>query len=195
MSITRRGFLRGVVGAGLATVFGRKALAEAPKQVFHDPVIVTPIGGRVSLADSVTILEPAEFVSLNVTTYQGDFGQVRLDIPVRSLDVPRLLRCIAEKETRNRDHVVGASGERSRYQIKRSVWHRYEAAPFAWCRGERAYCVALQHVNYLRSHLNGTDSAYLVAMAWNGGPGGSSRRARDYATCVENLYNDPSFVG
>ena len=126
------------------------------------------------------------------------------------MDLSRLLRCIAEVETGNDDTRIGKHGERSRYQIKRSVWNQYQNGTYAFfaafCWGATADFVALRHVQWLDktlprgSEIERNFRHYAIAWCWNGGLDSwngprysSNARINNYAVRVTNLYDDPTF--
>lgn len=118
-----------------------------------------------------------------------------------------LLWAIAEKETFNRDHIIGPSGERSKYGLMREVWrqHKYAASIFAdECKGWTAMGCALGHLHWLDRNLPRKtitevyNRPYVLAWCWHGGlsswPHGSKKKStkhlHEYATHVVNLMND-----
>lgn len=210
--MNRRSFLGTLSGLGVLATFGRRAsaapVASNRGTLSHSEWWAQEyrkaLGNRSGMTNAAIASSPPEVpwdhwtISGMTRTANGEtrIHSRKLVVPVRTLDIPRLLRCIAERETRNQDQVIGRSGERSRYQIKRTTWFQHESAPFAYCRGERAYCVALNHVNWLRTKLNDTDSVWMLAYAWNDGLGFRHKaRVVEYAAAVENLYYDSTFAG
>ena len=134
-------------------------------------------------------------------------------IPERpALDVPKLLRCIAEIETGNDDRKIGRRGERSRYQLKLSTWvdrwtehhdsHRWSTRVIphyrTQCHGWYAQACAEMQVAWLRRQLS-TDSPYWLYFAWNAGINRTKLAIRDSrvlwmyhgpASRLQNLYYD-----
>ena len=49
---------------------------------------------------------------------------------------------LAQLESGNNDHALGAAGEVSRYQIKPRVWHRYAPATANWRNAEQSLPIA-----------------------------------------------------
>lgn len=130
-----------------------------------------------------------------------------------TIDYDRLLYCISAVETQHQDHLIGPAGERSRYQIKRSVWEQHiEAVRSSFGLGVRSFnkhCkwrlaehIGLSHLAWLSLQL---DSACVwgLAWSWRGGIGAwqspysiSERKHksyRDYADRVQSLYDDPTY--
>lgn len=115
-----------------------------------------------------------------------------------SLDANVLLRSISEVETGGQYWHVGASGERSLYQIKADVWRKYSSVPF-WRAATREYQaeakrVAICYINEISQTLVTYDvmiSAQSIALRWNGGLNRTRflRRHHSYATRVSNLYD------
>lgn len=136
-------------------------------------------------------------------------------IPARpALDVPKLLRCIAEIETGNDDRKIGRRGERSRYQLKMTTWldrwfdynqQHYEGKSWrmtphfhSQCHGWYAQACAEMQVDFLRRQLS-TDSPYWLYFAWNAGINRTKLAIRDSrvlwmyhgpASRLQNLYYD-----
>jgi len=114
----------------------------------------------------------------------------------KSLDLSRLLACIALVETGGDDTKIGKSGERSKYQISETVWHEYQPSyEHKYCYGLRAYRVAISHITWLHSHIG--PSVFALALGWHVGL--ENWRAarfqlpqRYYGERVRNLYNDPT---
>ena len=124
-----------------------------------------------------------------------------LDTLVASqIDEGKLLRAIAEVESGTSGarvcRVVGAAGERSAWQITAAVWRRYTRASFQRASTEvyLPNLIAAAHLRMLRFELSERfqpDTAYNLALAWNGGLGATRRasvRQRDYAQRVEATY-------
>lgn len=113
------------------------------------------------------------------------------------LNLSKLLDAIAQVETGNRDHLIGPSGERSRYQISRLVWRQWNgSAPFHKCTGPAARACAYDHLLWLHTHLPSPD-IYSLAYSWRGGLTAYRHKAingayHDYATRVVNLYMSSS---
>jgi hypothetical protein len=111
-----------------------------------------------------------------------------------SVDLSRLLTCIAEVESGNRDDKVGSHGERSRYQITEVVWKQHTTLPFDRCHGFMAEYVARKHLLWLVE--NGvTPLPFPLALAWNGGlerwkAGKVFQRHHNYASRVNSLYQN-----
>jgi hypothetical protein len=134
-------------------------------------------------------------------------SDLRVQIPLGAIDYDRLLYCISEVETGHKDHLIGPSGERSRYQIKRSVWEQHwgKARPFARCRGEAAWGTARDHLRWLEGQLGLQSSAMTFAFSWKEGldgyhrslhsgiPSQASVRGHSYAMRIWNLFNDPTY--
>lgn len=120
-----------------------------------------------------------------------------------SLDLSRLLACIAEVETGNNDDLVGPNEERSKYQITRSVWYQHMSKTdhyFYHCRGILARTCAIRHILWLLDNLSGYKSVFCIALAWKSGlsafkDGLESAADCDYAQRVSNLYFDSTFHG
>lgn len=129
-----------------------------------------------------------------------------------AIDYDRLLYCISAVETQHDDSLIGPSGERSRYQIKESVWrqHNGASAPFLTaCRAHWAYFTAVDHVGWLERKLSAPASVQSLAWCWKEGLEAYTRansnrsgmcnnlesyvRGTYYARRVTNLYNDPTY--
>lgn len=120
-----------------------------------------------------------------------------------SIDLDRLLKCIAHVETGERDGIVGKRGEISRFQMKPSVLRQW-LAPFPGVRLTHEQ-IARQHITWLHgltSREKGMRQEWLIAFcwkegweAWRGKRLGSHKRrvAEDYANRVSALYADPTF--
>lgn len=132
----------------------------------------------------------------------------------KSVDLSRLLRCIAEVETGNNDSKIGRNGERSRYQIKKNVWYQHcpyiytnndagQAGHETYCKGKLATQVAMDHLIWLNSNIphdlfsERLFRQYPLAACWNGGlsvwRGRLPTSVANYATRVTNLYDDKTF--
>jgi hypothetical protein len=122
-----------------------------------------------------------------------------------SPDLSLLLHCIAEVETGNDDSKIGPKGERSRYQISRTVWEQhYEAYTFdKFCKGCFAKGVAHEHLLWLDRHIPHITPIerdfreYALTWCWHGGLSTWNRaydiNLNNYAVRVTNLYDDPQF--
>lgn len=114
--------------------------------------------------------------------------------PSPELNVTRLLACIAEVETGQKDWKIGRSGERSQYQIKPIVWNTYRPrVPFVKCCGAEAAAVAREHIHYLIMTMATYPSALKLGIYWNCGLGARVLNI-SYGKRVQNLYNDPTFL-
>lgn len=99
----------------------------------------------------------------------------------KSLDLSRLLRCIAEVETGNHDNLVGTCGSRSRYQISSVVWYQHSQLNFnKYCSADYADAVAREHMEWLYKH-HPNKSVFHLALAWRFGLRGSQNDLPDYA--------------
>jgi len=120
--------------------------------------------------------------------------------PFQPVILDRLLVAIAFVESGNKPDRVGKHGERSRWQIKESVWKETTGIPFDRAKYDAyAYPVARAHLIVLKWELNESHVPITVrnlALAWKGGATmavlGRLANAADraYAERVENLYND-----
>lgn len=131
---------------------------------------------------------------------RSDTTDLSLKLPTSpkssSIDLSRLLACIALVETGGDDRKVGKSGERSKYQIGETVWRQYEPSyDHKYCYGLRAYRVGLSHISWLHSHIG--PSVFALALGWHVGL--DNWRAarfqlpeRYYGERVRNLYNEPT---
>lgn len=101
-----------------------------------------------------------------------------------------LMGAIAEVETGNNDQLIGASGERSKYQISEAAWiETTELQPFALCYGKSAEDAAYTILAKIVARIDSQDPAE-IASAWNQGVSGHrSRGINDYAIRVSNLYH------
>lgn len=123
-----------------------------------------------------------------------------------SLDLTRLLRCIAEVETGNRPNVRGPNGEVGRHQLNRLVWKQHTKIPFASWSGDEDFtdAIAWRHIRWLERNLKPHfDMPYTLAYCWRGGlaswnrarrTGHQNRLYSDYAQRVSNLFHDESFA-
>ena len=115
-----------------------------------------------------------------------------------SIDLARLLSCLAQVETGDNPRAVGRHGESSRYQISRVVWYQYYPdRSFFDCHGILAEECAWRHINWLLKHIH-TRSPYWLAYAWRAGlktaNGPITFPTHDrYANRVENLYYNVTF--
>lgn len=57
-------------------------------------------------------------------------------------DAMERFAALAQIESGNNDHALGAAGEISRYQIKPRVWHRYAPATANWRSAEQSLPIA-----------------------------------------------------
>lgn len=152
------------------------------------------------------ITSPALLAS-SVTTVNSQ--NENLNTVSSSTDLSRLLRCIAEVETGNNDALVGVKGERSRYQITKTVWLQH---PHCWQDGKQCpflYCYALNgektaelHLRWLDRHLPPCTRPFWLAFAWRAGLERTLLELRGasvtttfyrYARRVTNLYDDATF--
>jgi hypothetical protein len=120
------------------------------------------------------------------------------------VDYNRLLYCISAVETQHQDHLIGPSGERSRYQIKRSVWEQHwgKKRPFSRCKGEAAWGTAHDHLGWLVAETTTHNSVYWLAYAWRAGITRQRRATveapvhptyHSYSKRVDALYLDPTY--
>jgi len=110
-------------------------------------------------------------------------------------DADKFLHAIALVETNNRMDLVGASGERSRYQFMRATWEQYSRIPFERASVDVAEAerVAHAHLTWVQKTLGDKATPYNVALVWNAGLGNFRRnkllpRHHGYAERVSNLY-------
>jgi hypothetical protein len=179
MKCTRRNFLLGVTG--LSTALANLSVANSVPKALNSPAQKDSLnGGKDASSDTTS----------------------------KSVDLSRLLFCIALVETGNRDDLIGPGGERSRYQITERVWRdvlRSSWEPFENCKGIMADSVARAHLLWLDSSLPGTSPLeethrdYVLAGCWHGGlesfvRGRWNTKIVNYAGRVSNLYNDPALV-
>lgn len=129
-------------------------------------------------------------------------GNALSDPFTQTLNTTRLLWAIAEVEN-TPNHVIGAAGERSRYQIKYIVWRAHSSQPFAIASINTLS--ARQEVNRVaRAHLSTITRAltqagepvspYNLALCWTSGvsaalKGRATATKRDYAERVDALYH------
>lgn len=113
------------------------------------------------------------------------------------VDVESMLDAIAQVESGNNRHAIGACGERGRCQFLPSTWAMHtDANFFSWAgtaspvvhHVERAHlawvCTSLRRMH---PHLE----PEWVAAAWRHGPGAAHHYVReDYARRVANLYRE-----
>ena len=107
-----------------------------------------------------------------------------------------VLRAIAIKETGDVPTKVGRLGERSAWQIRPDVWHKFSHLPHkaASTNADEAVRVARAYLALIRQRLRARhlpETAFFIAACWNAGPYWRSIpvAAYDYAQCVENLAN------
>lgn len=118
-----------------------------------------------------------------------------------SLNLHALLTAIAMVESGGNDHVVGAAGEVSRYQITPANWKTLTDIPIRRAVYEHeATIAATLNVQRIQQVLPKPirQNPYWIAAAWNWGPGrtieawsqanGMPPRINDYAQRVINLY-------
>ena len=119
-----------------------------------------------------------------------------------TLSIPILLEAIEEVEN-TPNHYIGASGERSKYQITPTVWAMWSSKPFESASSSRlpdlqeTYRVARHHIHHIRAALHAKEAPetpYLIALAWTAGLTAvlndcASDRKKDYAQRVENIYH------
>lgn len=108
----------------------------------------------------------------------------------------RMLRAIAEVESRGNPRRVGRLGERGLYQFRRDTWRQHTREHFTRAHHPGvATAVARRHYHWIRRQLqaNGRQATpYEVALAWNAGvtnviSGRAPARAHGYAQRVVNL--------
>lgn len=112
------------------------------------------------------------------------------------------LSALALVESNGNDSAIGQHGERSKYQITRTVW-RQHMAPLSFtkcCWGARAQLCASRHLRWLVK--NGvSEYPWDLAYAWNAGrtryvnlrndpKSKVSTASSRYAFRVERTYND-----
>lgn len=119
---------------------------------------------------------------------------------VSSVDLSRLLDCIAQVESGRDDAKVGRSGERSKYQIKECVWRQHLQHELYWlprfeteCYGSVAERVAKKHIKWLHSLIG--PRPYAIVLAWNVGyknwqRSNFNQHNTTFANRVMNLYNE-----
>lgn len=111
---------------------------------------------------------------------------------------------IAMVESGNNPAKVGAAGERSEYQISRTVWHEHTTRRFSAANTQdRVFTkiVAMSHAKFLALSIESfhhTVSVEQAAVAWNAGlsylrghgwdVSRCDRKVRDYARRVKNTY-------
>lgn len=152
---------------------------------------------RSRFLKAVTSLLPPALVGWITSRSLTVVGQPPAPPKSPSTDHARLLRCIAEVETGQRDNLGGLRGELSQYQITANVWYRhYPSLNFVMCcNGIRAQQCAFNHLSWLVKNKVPNDP-YWLAVAWKCGlkaATGPVVCGRDYATRVQNLYLDPTF--
>lgn len=115
-------------------------------------------------------------------------------------DLLRLADCVAQVEAKDASQ-IGASGERSEYQITRAVWQQHTEIAFEnasssapeYRRLSRA--VAMRHLLWLSERLE-NPTTFRLALAWNAGLATANHAARvtaaqaNYAQRVNNLYEN-----
>ena len=116
-----------------------------------------------------------------------------------ALHTDALLNSIGAVETGHDFRRIGAAGERSEYQIKRSTWVRYSRVPF-WMASQKEYRdeaarVAVLYVEELirDTEQDGVESSiFNIASRWNGGPNKTrySSHNKSYGRRVSNIYTD-----
>lgn len=116
-----------------------------------------------------------------------------LSVKSPSVDLSRLLACIAEVETGNDDTKIGPCGSRSRYQIHRNTWYGYTDRNFEQhCWGSTALEIAKLHLLWLNTNL-ARPTPYRLASAWHSGLS-TTYPTSGYALRVHNLYHDSAFL-
>lgn len=139
---------------------------------------------------------------------QSERAMDGISLDFTTVDYERLLHCISAVETGHRDWVIGPKGERSRFQMKRSVWEQHwgNRRPFSRCKGEAAEGTAHDHLCWLEPQLDAgaMDRVWPLAWCWRGGIGAwldphvsisgqQHRKYCDYADRVTALYNDSTY--
>jgi Transglycosylase SLT domain len=107
-----------------------------------------------------------------------------------------MIAAIAMKETGNNPLARGPSGERTSVQFMRRTWMQYSRLPHSMAalhpdevdRVARAY---LADIRRMLRERELPESPYFIAASWNAGINWThiSRRAQDYAECVESLVD------
>ncbi len=160
----------------------------------------------------------AQDLGVKLPGYETHPMTIRVKTPERIysiatfVDFEALLWAIAEKETGNRDDVIGPRGERSRYGITKEVWldspfrggmpspQPFETA----CRGHVATGVGAVHIAELhwsiprRTLTERHEREYALAWCWHGGlsswPHGTkykpAAKLDEYARAVQALYQE-----
>lgn len=148
----------------------------------------------IDTATKITIalmIISAAMLVYSMLTPKANAQEIRAD----TINVDKLLDCIAQVETGRVDKARGAAGERTRWQITHTVWKQHSKLPFNSSKPE-AERIARAHIAWIRTNLarNGfPDWPYLIAVAWNGGmsvayKADRPRRVEDYASRVTRLY-------
>lgn len=118
-----------------------------------------------------------------------------------SLDLSRLLACIALVETGGDDTRIGKSGERSKYQIGEKVWDQHmRETCFCFerdCHTTLATLVAWRHSQWLHTHIG--PNVFALALGWHVGlenwrTARFQLPQRYYGERVRNLYNDTTLI-
>lgn len=113
--------------------------------------------------------------------------------PLLHINVPILLKAIADCESESNDLAIGRRGERGRYQIRYATWEMYSHQPhkvFAHVEPV-ARVVAIKYLTHLGFILldhNIHPTAQNLAQMWNAGTliGGFN----NFSERVNNLYLD-----
>lgn len=102
---------------------------------------------------------------------------------------------LAQIESGGRDNKIGANGERSKYQIMKSVWDDYhkdlDQTPFEKCKGRLATATAIAHAVRLRDRFFDRkgifpSSAQFYCM-WNMGFEGFAKRDFLVSACPRRV--------
>lgn len=110
------------------------------------------------------------------------------------------LSALALVESGNNPHAIGHNGERSEYQMIRSVWKQHSGGySFTLYSTDPVVSkvVANRRLNWICKQGVPRDP-FCMALAWHAGVrgfrraciNGPSKEAKDYALRVENTYND-----
>lgn len=108
---------------------------------------------------------------------------------MKALCIATFLHALAQVETGDDDTLIGAAGERSRYQITEAAWETVSGKNTHWlCYGSNADRAAELLVRGLCAKLH-TQDPLTIASAWNQGIlGHRAHGPNDHAQRVTALY-------
>ena len=109
-----------------------------------------------------------------------------------ALDLLPRLAALAQIESGGKDHKIGRAGERSQYQIMKSVWDDVGGGTdFSKCKGRSATRAAMRHASrltlcYYDKHQRYPSAAQFYCM-WNMGFDGFAKRDFLVSACPRRV--------